>query len=367
MVFSSTAFLFLFLPIVLVLHFVLRGVRFRNVLLLLASLLFYAWSEQGIVLLLIASIVLNYSFGLGIDRCKDSAQARTLLIAAIAMNLAVLAYFKYTSFLIGNLNWLLAQFHWSEIKAPKIHLPAGISFFTFHAISYIVDIYRRSASAQRNPIKLALYFDFFPQLIAGPIVRYHDIESQLDRRSITLDDVSIGIQRFVIGLAKKMLVANTLAQPADEIFAIAMPQLTPGVAWLGIVCYTLQIYFDFSGYSDMAIGLARVFGFRFLENFNYPYVARSIREFWRRWHISLSNWFRDYLYIPLGGNRCSPRRQYFNLLVVFSLCGLWHGASLNFLIWGLFHGAFLVLERRVGCNGWSGHGSPCNTVMPCWL
>ena len=231
------------------------------------------------------------------------------------------------------------------IAVPRVLLPIGISFFTFHAISYVIDVYRRDATAQKSPVHAALYLLLFPQLIAGPIIRYRDIADQLARRVVTLDDFAYGVRRFVIGLAKKVLIANVVAGPADQIFAMPPAELSTAHAWLGIVCYTLQIYFDFSGYSDMAIGLGRMFGFRFPENFRWPYIATSVTAFWRRWHISLSTWFRDYLYIPLGGNRVSPARRYRNLVTVFFLCGLWHGASWNFVIWGLWHGSFLVIER----------------------
>ncbi|MFZ0133944.1 MAG: MBOAT family O-acyltransferase [Desulfobacterales bacterium] len=243
------------------------------------------------------------------------------------------------------MNPLLAQISAAPIDLAPIHLPIGISFFTFQAMSYVVDVYRRDAAVQLNPLNIGLYIALFPQLIAGPIIRYHDIAAQIVRRRVGLDDFSYGIQRFVAGLGKKVLIANQVAAIADRVFSSPYETLTPGIAWLGVLCYTLQIYFDFSGYSDMAIGLGRMFGFHFLENFNDPYISRSITEFWRRWHISLSRWFRDYLYIPLGGNRGGPLRTYVNLLVVFFLCGLWHGASWNFIIWGLLHGLFLVIER----------------------
>jgi alginate O-acetyltransferase complex protein AlgI len=231
------------------------------------------------------------------------------------------------------------------LALPPVLLPIGISFFTFHAISYVVDVHRRDASAQKRPVEAALYLLLFPQLIAGPIIRYREIASQLTRRFVATSDFAEGIRRFIIGFAKKMLIANTVAGPADQIFAMPGAQLTAGHAWLAVICYTLQIYFDFSGYSDMAIGLGRMFGFRFPENFRYPYVASSVQDFWRRWHMSLSAWFRDYVYVPLGGNRTGTSRLYVNLVTVFFLCGLWHGASWNFVIWGLFHGAFLVIER----------------------
>lgn len=344
MVFSSIFFIFFFLPFILSCYF-LTKVKFRNFVLLFASLLFYSWGESNFVFVLVVAILINYLLGILTENQDNNFTKNLLLVVAILVNLGSLAYFKYTSFFINNLNLLFSKIHIQSISSFKIHLPLGISFFTFHALSYIIDIYRKKANAQKDIAKLALYFTFFPQLVAGPIVRYHDIEMQLIKRTINVDDLAEGIGRFIIGLGKKVLIANTLAEPVDQIFAIPATQLTTGVSWLGIICYTLQIYFDFSGYSDMAIGLARLFGFHLLENFNYPYIAQSIKEFWQRWHISLSNWFRDYLYIPLGGNRCSPLRTYLNLLIVFLLCGFWHGASWNFIIWGLIHGIFLVIER----------------------
>ena len=344
MLFSSIIFLFQFLPLCLLLYF-LAGKRLRNLLLLMASLIFYAWGESYYVLLMLVSILVNYLCGLMIDRYRGRQAARGFLIAAIAFNVLSISVFKYANFLVDNLNIVLFQIGGGPIELAPIHLPIGISFFTFQAMSYAVDVYRRDASVQRNPLNIGLYIALFPQLIAGPIIRYHNIAVQLIRRRVRLDDLSYGIERFVVGLGKKVLIANQVAIIADQVFSFPYETLTPGVAWLGVLCYTLQIYFDFSGYSDMAIGLGRMFGFHFLENFNYPYISRSIREFWRRWHISLSSWFRDYLYIPLGGNHRGPLRTYLNLLIVFFLCGLWHGASWNFVIWGLLHGLFLVIER----------------------
>ena len=259
--------------------------------------------------------------------------------------------FKYTNFIVDGVNALLGPLGLPALANPPIALPIGISFFTFHALSYVIDVYRRDAAALRNPFDIGLYISLFSQLVAGPIIRYHDIAHQLHDRTVTRSMFARGVERFIVGLGKKVLIANTLAVPADLIFSLPPDQLTAPVAWFGVLCYTLQIYFDFSGYSDMAIGLGLMFGFRFLENFNYPYISRSITEFWRRWHISLSNWFRDYLYIPLGGNRVPLRRVYLNLVTTFFLCGLWHGASVNFVIWGLYHGAFLVVER-MGATRW---------------
>ena len=267
------------------------------------------------------------------------------LAFAVGANLVVLVTFKYANFLGDNVNALLSSLHVRPLAVPHVLLPIGISFFTFHAISYVVDVYRQDALAQKSPVHAALYLLLFPQLIAGPIIRYRDIAGQLATRVVTLEDVAAGVQRFVIGLGKKVLVANTVAGPADQIFTMPFNQLSAAHAWLGVACYTLQIYFDFSGYSDMAIGLGRIFGFRFPENFRWPYTADSVQDFWRRWHISLSSWFRDYVYVPLGGNRLSPEKTYRNLVLVFFLCGLWHGASWTFVLWGLYHGLFLVIER----------------------
>ena len=344
MLFTEPAFLFFFLPIVLALYYIPMRWH-RNAVLLLSSLLFYAWGEPRFVLVLFGSFILNYFMGLWVGRTLGTPRAKKVLTLAVALNLAILATWKYANFFVGNLDAALAAAGVRPFHLAHITLPLGISFFTFHAMSYVIDVYRRNAPAQKNPLNIAMYLSLFPQLIAGPIVRYKDIAGQLDERTVTADRFAYGIQRFVLGLGKKMLIANTVAGVADKVFALPAGQMTAGLAWLGAVCYTLQIYFDFSGYSDMAVGLGRMFGFKFIENFNYPYISRSITEFWRRWHISLSTWFRDYLYIPLGGNRCAPWRVYFNLVIVFALCGLWHGASWSFLVWGLFHGTFLVIER----------------------
>ncbi len=341
MVFSSNIFLFAFLPFALFFYFALpkklATKNVRNSLLLALSLVFYSWGELHYLWLLLLSIVVNYFFAL---RLEKSQNILTISIA-VAINILFLGYFKYANFLIENLNQIF-ELH---LENQEIHLPIGISFFTFHAISYLVDIYRKKCHAQKNIFDLALYISFFPQLIAGPIVRYNAIEKYLGERRHTWHSAAAGIRRFIIGLGKKVIIANPLGELADAIFSSSVSELNPVIAWVGIAAYTLQIYFDFSGYCDMAIGLARVFGFKFPENFNYPYVARSIKDFWRRWHMSLSAWFRDYVYIPLGGNRVSFLRQYFNLFLIFFLCGLWHGASWNFVIWGMIHGAFLVFER----------------------
>lgn len=344
MVFSSTLFLFFFLPIVLGGYYVVRK-ELRNFLLLLASLFFYAWGEHIFVLVMLTSITVNYGLGVWLAAAHHQRQVSAIVALAVLLNLGLLGWYKYANFFVENMNALLPLLGGSPVTFIPVHLPIGISFLTFHALSYVIDVARREVPAQKNPLHLALYLALFPQLIAGPIVRYVDIAAQLTKRIVTLDGFALGVQRFIIGLGKKVLVANTMAVAADGIFAIPAQHLTAGLAWLGVVCYTLQIYFDFSGYSDMAIGLGHMFGFRFRENFQYPYIAQSIKEFWRRWHISLSTWFRDYLYIPLGGNQCGPLRTYSNLVIVFFLCGLWHGASWTFVAWGLFHGFFLVLER----------------------
>jgi alginate O-acetyltransferase complex protein AlgI len=350
LLFTQPSFLFLFLPVLLGLYFI-RGSRehaaYGNWLLLAASVTFYALGGGAFTWLMLASITFNYWMAISVDHAHGTPAAPRRLAFAITVNLVVLGIFKYANFFADNLNALLPLVHLQPIAVPRVLLPIGISFFTFHAISYVIDVSRRDATAQKSPVHAALYLLLFPQLIAGPIIRYRDIADQLARRMVSLDDFAEGVRRFVIGLAKKVLIANVVAGPADKIFAMPPAELSAAHAWLGIVCYTMQIYFDFSGYSDMAIGLGRMFGFRFPENFRWPYIAASVTSFWRRWHISLSTWFRDYLYIPLGGNRVSRARRYANLVTVFFLCGLWHGASWNFVIWGLWHGTFLVVERLV--------------------
>jgi len=350
MVFSSITFLFLFLPVVLLIYF-LSPTRLKNHVLLAASLIFYAWGEKVFVLVMVVSILVNYASALLIERFRERKRDRVVLIVSLVANLGLLVAFKYANFLADNLNILLRLVGATTITLQPIHLPIGISFFTFHAISYVVDVYRKEVKADPNPAGIALYITLFSQLVAGPILRYHEVAGQIARRFVVLDDFAEGVRRFIVGFGKKMLIANTLALPADEIFGLPPNTLTVSVAWLGAICYALQLYFDFSGYSDMAIGLGRMFGFKFNENFNYPYVSQSVTEFWRRWHISLSSWFRDYLYIPLGGNRYSTARTYGNLVFVFFVCGLWHGASWSFIVWGLFHGLLLVVER-VALGDW---------------
>ena len=363
MLFTEPTFLFLFLPLLLALYFVTGSRRhgaYGNWLLLFASVIFYAKGGGAFTWLMLASIAFNYRMAIAVDGARGPAvpqqggsdrAAKRWVAAAVAVNLVVIGVFKYANFFADNVNTLFLALGVQPIVVPRVLLPIGISFFTFHAISYVIDVYRRDAMAQKSPVHAALYLLLFPQLIAGPIIRYRDIADQLACRTVTAADFAYGIRRFVIGLSKKVLIANVVAGPADQIFALPAAQLSAGHAWLGVICYTFQIYFDFSGYSDMAIGLGRMFGFRFPENFRWPYVAASVQEFWRRWHLSLSTWFRDYLYIPLGGNRVSRPRQYRNLVIVFFLCGLWHGASWNFVVWGLWHGTFLVIERIASNRG----------------
>jgi len=372
LVFSSIIFLLLFLPVTLTLYYAF-GARFRNTVLLLASLLFYAWGEGGYVILMLVSITLNYLVGCFLAGSGSPGRRRWFLSIGVIMNLLLLGYFKYGNLLVDTFTPLFPGLEDSGVVSEPIHLPIGISFFTFQAMSYIIDVYRNVARPQKNPLRLGLYIASFPQLIAGPIVRYNQVAEQIVRRAHSYAHFASGVERFIVGLGKKVLIANTMAEMADRIFAADYSQLSPEIAWLGLICYTLQIYFDFSGYSDMAIGLGRMFGFDFPENFNYPYISRSIREFWRRWHLSLSGWFRDYLYIPLGGSHGGEAKTYRNLFTVFVLCGLWHGASWNFLIWGLFHGMFLALERKVlrnwlaSCSRLTGHVYFIFVLINSWL
>jgi alginate O-acetyltransferase complex protein AlgI len=345
--FTDPFFLFWFLPVLFAIYFAAPA-RYRNAVLTGASVLFYALGEPRFLAWMAGSIAVNYWIALGVEQTRGTPWARRLLILGITSDLALLAWFKYADWAAVNLNWMLQGLHLPSLQVPAIALPLGISFFTFHKISYKVDVYRHAGLVKRNPLDLTLYILLFPQLIAGPIVRYHEIADQLVRRTVSRAGFAGGVERFVIGLGKKMILANTLGGVADQIFAVSPHQLTSSVAWLGLVCYTLQIYLDFSGYSDMAIGLAAMFGFRFPENFDHPYVSLSVTEFWRRWHMSLSRWFRDYLYIPMGGNRKGSTRTVLNLLLVFTLCGLWHGAGSAFLLWGLYHGGLLILERGAG-------------------
>ncbi|MBR6131662.1 MAG: MBOAT family protein [Bacteroidales bacterium] len=345
MVFSSATFLFIFLPVVLVLYYIVPA-RWRNGILLAASLLFYSWSEPRFIALLLVSITADYFIARRMD-LAEGGKRKGWLVGSLVLNLAILAYFKYANFFIDNVQqfygWLgLVPFEWH-----KVALPVGISFVTFQKISYMVDVYRRDHEAQRRWDVLALYILMFPQLIAGPIIRYKEIVAQLKDRSATdtPDNRLHGLFRFLVGLSKKVLIANVLAQQVDIIFATAPGELAAGTAWIGMLAYTMQIYFDFSGYSDMALGLGRMFGFSFPENFNFPYISQSFTEFWKRWHITLGHWMKDYLYIPLGGNRQGEGRTYLNLVIVFFLSGLWHGAAWTFVVWGLYHGLFLILDK----------------------
>lgn len=345
MVFSSPIFLFVFLPIVLVCYFLIRY-EYKNLFLLGASLFFYFWGEPKYIILMLASILMNYIFGIVVEKNIEKKKlAKKIVGIAIAINIAILVIYKYANFIVDNINILIQNVGLQPIQIDRIDLPIGISFYTFQAISYLVDVYRRDDQAQRKVTNHALYISLFPQLVAGPIVRYSDVAQQIKARILNIKDFEYGVNRFIIGLGKKVLISNPLGKVADNVFSLSGGDLTTGTAWLGLFCYTLQIYYDFSGYSDMAIGLGRMFGFKFLENFNYPYISKSIKEFWRRWHISLSSWFRDYVYIPLGGSRTTKFKTSRNLLIVFLLTGFWHGASWNFIIWGLFHGGFLLLER----------------------
>lgn len=341
MLFSSISFIYVFLPAVCFLYLITRK-ELHNPILLIASIIFYAWGEPRYLAIMLVTIMVNYLGALLIE--KYPLKKKLTLTLTIAANLGFLIYFKYFNFILGNINALLH----TNIDFIKVVMPIGISFYTFQAMSYLIDVYRGECKAQKDIYKLALYICLFPQLIAGPIVKYHDVAEQIDSREVNFEKVDIGVKRFIIGLAKKMLLANTMGAIADKIFVQAPDTFTPLVAWIGSFAYSLQLFYDFSGYSDMAIGLGLIFGFRFMENFNYPYISKSITEFWRRWHISLSTWFRQYVYIPLGGNKISPNRTYINLAVVFFLTGLWHGASWNFIFWGLWNGFFIILEKMTG-------------------
>lgn len=349
MLFSSITFIYLFLPLVLFLNYVVfkKNRTRQNTALLVASLAFYAWGEPVFVFVMIASIVVNWLLGLKIDKAReDGKKARVFLILAIAFNLGLLFVFKYLAFTLEVIK-RLSDARW---PVPTIALPIGISFFTFQAMSYVIDVYRGKGKAQSDLLCVGLYISFFPQLIAGPIVRYETIAEEITGRTESLDDLFDGFARFVVGLSKKVLLANSFAILADQAFAAVTNGSGFSVVfgWLGAVSYTLQIFFDFSGYSDMAIGLGRMFGFHFLENFNYPYISTSITDFWRRWHMSLGTWFRDYLYIPLGGSRSGKRRQILNLFIVWLLTGLWHGANFTFIAWGLMYFVLLAVEKSTG-------------------
>ena len=341
MVFSSLSFLTLFLPLTILLYFAVPR-RFRNLLLFLASLIFYAWGEPVYIVLMLFSSVVDYSHGLLMEKFDGRPGVRrALLISSVAINLSLLGFFKYAGLVVSTLNAALSL----SIPVPSVALPVGISFYTFQTMSYSIDVYRRNCPAQRDPIAFGCYVTMFPQLIAGPIVRYVDVMREINGRRETFEGFYLGIRRFLVGLAKKLILANGVGMLWDSVSAQPAASLSALSAWLGVLAYAFQIYFDFSGYSDMAIGMGRMFGFQFPENFRYPYVSRSVSDFWRRWHITLSTWFREYLYIPLGGNRVSVPRNIFNLAVVWMATGLWHGASWNFLLWGAYFGAVLIAEK----------------------
>ena len=341
MVFSSLSFLTLFLPLTILLYFAVPR-RFRNLLLFLASLIFYAWGEPVYIVLMLFSSVVDYSHGLLMEKFDGRPGVRrALLISSVAINLSLLGFFKYAGLVVSTLNAALSL----SIPVPSVALPVGISFYTFQTMSYSIDVYRRNCPAQRDPIAFGCYVTMFPQLIAGPIVRYVDVMREINGRRETFEGFYLGIRRFLVGLAKKLILANGVGMLWDSVSAQPAASLSALSAWLGVLAYAFQIYFDFSGYSDMAIGMGRMFGFQFPENFRYPYVSRSVSDFWRRWHITLSTWFREYLYIPLGGNRVRVLRNIFNLAVVWMATGLWHGASWNFLLWGAYFGAVLIAEK----------------------
>lgn len=348
MVFSSNIFLFFFLPIVIFLYSV-SSKGFRPFLLLLGSLFFYTWAQPKALGILFIVCLINYIAAIWIEKAENYKRYRkSILILTCLFDISVLGYYKYLNFFIDNIN----SFFYTHFPLHDLILPAGISFFIFQIISYVADVYFKKNKAQHNLNKFILYISFFPQMIAGPIIRYKDMEKNLDCKNSSFDDIIYGTKRFVIGLGKKVLLANSLANIADSIFNSGFSNIGFGVAWLGAIAYSLQIYFDFSGYSDMAIGLGRIFGFHFPENFNFPYISKSITEFWRRWHISLGSWFRDYVYIPLGGNRKGKLRTYINLGLVFLVTGMWHGANWTFILWGIWHGLFVIVERLIGINKW---------------
>ncbi len=340
MIFSSSLFLFIFLPILLLIYFFAAD-KYKNMVLLVASIIFYAWGEPKNILLMILSILVNYVLGFLVE--KKWKFRNSFLFFAVIYNFGMLFIFKYLNFTVNTINEIMG----SEIRIANIVLPIGISFYTFQIMSYVIDVYCGRVKVQKSLVNLALYIALFPQLIAGPIVRYSDIEKQIGQRTTTWESAGIGVVRFMTGFSKKVLIADQLSVLADICFAGTYQSIY--LNWIGAVAYSLQIFFDFSGYSDMAIGLGKIFGFDFPENFNYPYISQSIQDFWRRWHITLSSWFRDYLYIPLGGSRCGKVRTYLNYVIVFFLTGLWHGASFNFIVWGLFYVIFLIVER----SGWN--------------
>lgn len=342
MLFSSLLFLYCFLPVVLLLYYI-GPAKSKNIILMISSIIFYAWGGVSLASILLLSILGNYFLGRWINYAKK--RTRVPLIIGIIFNLLLLGTFKYGNFIVENINFISLKFGLSPFNNPGIILPLGISFFTFQAMSYLMDVYRNETPVQKNLFYLGLYISFFPQLIAGPIVRYHDLAPQLIKRDESLKNFSRGVERLILGLVKKVIIANQFAVIAREAFQISPEILPQQMAWAGMIAYSFQIYFDFSGYSDMAIGLGLLFGFKIPENFNFPYMATSIRKFWKNWHITLGQWLMDYLYIPLGGNKLGNIRTYTNLFIIFVACGFWHGANWNFLLWGLVHGAFMAFER----------------------
>ena len=344
MVFSSQIFLFFFLPVTLIGYVLCRQTQLKNLWLLLVSILFYAYGAHLVVLVLAFSVIVNYVIALLLTKTDNVLKRKLLMTLDVLLNLSYLFYFKYYNFFRINLSTLTG----SSTDFERVALPIGISFFTFQALSYCIDVYRDKSLVQKNIFNVALYITFFPQLIAGPIVRFSTISKEIGCRSVSARDLSEGASRFVYGLGKKVLIANLMGIMVDSIYAMDSSQISVGAAWLASIGYSLQIFFDFSGYSDMAIGLGRMFGFHFLENFNFPYISRTVSEFWRRWHISLSSWFRDYVYIPLGGNRRGLKRQILNLAVVWLCTGIWHGANWTFILWGVIYGILIILEKLTG-------------------
>ena len=337
MLFSSLTFLLAFLPLVLVLYYINNNRVYRNIILLISSLIFYSWGEPRTIIIMIITIIVNYVMAIMIE--EKEKYRKLLFIVTCIFNIGILFFFKYFNFFVNDVLML-------KNVTLNIILPIGISFYTFQILSYVIDVYKKEVVAQRSIINLGAYVTMFPQLIAGPIVRYQTIAKELTERKEHVDDIAEGLRRFIIGLGKKIIIANQMAIIADKVYlSIPLHDLNTMFAWIGTIAFALQIYYDFSGYSDMAIGLGKMFGFHFVENFNYPYIATSITDFWRRWHISLSSWFRDYVYIPLGGSRCSKARWMLNIMIVWSLTGLWHGASYNFILWGLYYGVLLMMEK----------------------
>ncbi len=347
MTFSSMTFLWIFLPSLLFIYNIVNK-KWKNLVLTIFSLIFYAWGEPVYILLLLASILVNYAFGIIMDQLKNDLARKLTLTICIIIDLGVLIFFKYINFIIDNINAIAGH---EAIKFAQIALPIGISFFTFQIMSYVIDLYRGTIKAQYSLLNLTLYISLFPQMIAGPIVKYKDVEKELRLRKVTANKFANGVKFFIIGLAKKVMIANSAAKIADYCYGLNINEIGTGLVWIGAVAYMIQIYFDFSGYSDMAIGLGKMFGFKFMKNFDDPYMATSISDFWKRWHISLTSWFREYLYIPLGGNRKGSIRTYINIFIVFLVTGIWHGAAWTFIVWGVFNGIIMIIER-IGLKKW---------------